>query len=367
MPQPPVYDWPEDAAERGRLHGEAMPELVRANIETYLARFEAGGLSREEALERGEAWVPRIEAIDGAYAAEMLALARAANVSPTEIAMLNARYELTYGVFGSEAATPGREPDGCTSFGLLARATRLGRPIIGQNWDWLAKIVGHTFVMRVKRREKPSFVGFTEAGIVGCKMGVNEAGVGLCVNGLVSGRDGRSPWEKPFHVRCREILDATGFAAALGAVTSTDRVGSANFVVGDAGDEIVNIEAAPDTAAFIHPDEDGMVVHANHFEVLQGVRSMMERVSPSTIFRAARFRRLLKDRKGTLDVEGLREVLSDRFGHPNAICRYPDTSLPEPKRVLTAASIVVDLAERTLYATDGPPAEGPFGVYPLHG
>jgi hypothetical protein len=56
--------------------------------------------------------------------------------------------------------------------------------------------------MRVKRASeagtnKPDFVGFTEAGIVGCKMGVNAVGIGLCVNGLVTNRDGVNGFRKP--------------------------------------------------------------------------------------------------------------------------------------------------------------------------
>jgi isopenicillin-N N-acyltransferase-like protein len=369
MTTPPLLDLPAEPYERGRDHGAAMAGLIRDNIETYLDRFASGGLGREAALALGEEWAPRIGRYDAEYHEEMRGVAEGADLPLATIAMLNARYELTYGVFGREASAPKAdaavEPDGCTSFGLMPEATRERITMIGQNWDWLARIVGHTFVVRVRRTERPSFVGFTEAGIVGCKMGVNEHGIGLCVNGLVSNRDGESPFEKPFHVRCKEILDGRTFDKSILPIVQTDRVGSTNFLLGQAGGEIIDIEAAPHRCAYLYPDADGVITHANHFEAMPEVRSQMERIGPHTLYRAARLRRLLKRDLGRLDIARIKAALSDDFGHPNAICRYPDETLPEAKRGVTAASIVIDLDRRILYATDGQPDRGEYGVYPL--
>jgi len=43
----------------------------------------------------------------------------------------------------------------------------------------------------------PNHLRVTEAGIVGAKMGVNEHGIGLAVNGLVTPDDGESPSGSP--------------------------------------------------------------------------------------------------------------------------------------------------------------------------
>jgi isopenicillin-N N-acyltransferase-like protein len=370
MPTPPLLDLPAEPYERGRRHGAAMAALIRDNVETYLDRFASGGLGRAEALALGEEWAPCIERYHAGYHEEMRGVADGSDLPLATIAMLNARYELIYGVFGTEAhGAPdrgiGQEPDGCTSFGLMPEATRERITMIGQNWDWLARIVGHAFVMRVRRTDEPSFVGFTEAGIVGCKMGVNEHGIGLCVNGLVSDRDGQSPFEKPFHVRCKEILDGRTLDKAILPVVQTDRVGSANFLLGQAGGEIIDIEAAPHRCAYLYPDADGVITHANHFEAMPDVRSQMERIGPHTLYRAVRLRRLLKRDLGRLDIARIKAALSDGFGHPGAICRYPDETLPEARRGVTAASIVIDLDRRILYATDGQPDRGDYGVYPL--
>ena len=112
-------------------------------------------------------------------------------------------------------------PDGCTTFGLTPQATADRHTWLGQNWDWLEGVHGRTFVLRVRRTDKPGFVCLTEAGIVGGKMGVNACGIGLVENGLASSHDGRNAYEKPFHMRCREVLDAEHFDDAQPPVTAT--------------------------------------------------------------------------------------------------------------------------------------------------
>jgi hypothetical protein len=114
-----------------------------------------------------------------------------------------------FSLFGKEAMRPeALEVDGCTTFGLMPEVTSDRHGWLGQNWDWLEGVHGRTFVLQVHRTDQPSFVCLTEAGIAGGKMGVNECGIGLVENGLASSQDGRHPYRKPFHVRCREVLDA---------------------------------------------------------------------------------------------------------------------------------------------------------------
>ena len=188
-----VLDLGSDPRERGVMHGRAMRDQIRDNYATYVDRFKAGGAKLPVILEQSDGWAAFIARDNPEYSEEMLGIAAGSGVSLTEIAMLNARYELTYSVFGSEAQSVNSqaplEQEGCTAFGLLPEMTASGHTLIGQNWDWLERVRGRVFVMRVRRsmesrKGKPDFIGFTEAGIAGCKIGVNEAGIGLCVNGL---------------------------------------------------------------------------------------------------------------------------------------------------------------------------------------
>ncbi|WP_342643817.1 C45 family peptidase [Rhodoligotrophos ferricapiens] len=368
----PLLELGPDPRERGKTHGAALKAAIRDNVETYLSRFEAGGADRRKVLTESEDWLAFMQGDNAEYAEEMAAVAEASGTSLTEIAMLNARYEITYSIFGSEAKAVSQRPEqeGCTSFGLMPEATANGHTLLCQNWDWLEKVRGRTFVQRVRRSSrpgegKPDFVGFSEAGIVGSKMGVNAAGIGLCVNGIVTPRDGANGIRKPFHVRCKEILDAWRFDQALAPVVQTDRTASSNFLIGHAEGEIIDIEATPDHCAYIYP-ENGLVVHANHLVKEARVTSQMERISPNTLYRGPRLERLLRAKLGRIDFDALRAAMTDHFSAPAAICRHADTELPEPKRVITVAAIVLDLNERVLYATDGQLCQSELQAFPLY-
>ena len=154
---------------------------------------------------------------------------------------------------------------------------------------------GRTFVLRVRRRSRPSFICLTEAGIAGGQMGVNDRGIGLVENGLASSHDGRNPYQKPFHVRCREILDAETLEDAHAAVTGTPRTCSANFVIGSANGRVVDIEASPDHVGEVLP-QDGVLTHSNHFLTPGHGESLMEKLSPNTLHRVNRMRRIASSR-----------------------------------------------------------------------
>jgi isopenicillin-N N-acyltransferase-like protein len=211
----------------------------------------------------------------------------------------------------------------------------------------------------VRRDDGPDFICYTEAGIVGGKMGVNQHGIGLVENGLVSDHDGTNAREKPFHMRCREVLDAETFDKALLPIVETRRVCSANFVIGHADGEIINLETSPDAVSYHYP-ADGIVTHSNHFLDARHGPSQMERLSPSTLYRANRLDRLLRKDMGRLDMPRFRAALSDHFGAPNAICRHPDARQPVARRTMTNAAVVIDLAARTMHVANGPPCCNEF-------
>src|SRR5215510_14846962 len=218
MSRIPLLTTDGDAHARGLAHGRRFAREIADNVETYLRRFAASGLDRDEAFVEAERWRSAIAAQNPSYGEEMRGIAEGSSQSEATIALLNARYELAFTLFGQEAKQAARQaapqgaiegaltevgPDGCTTFGLLPDVTADRHTWLGQNWDWLAGVHGRTFVLRARRKDRPSFVCLTEAGIAGGKMGVNECGIGLVENGLASSHEGRNPYQKPFHVRCQ--------------------------------------------------------------------------------------------------------------------------------------------------------------------
>ena len=355
---PVSVDLSGDAPGRGRVHGAALAGAIRDNVETYLARFETGGIAREAALAEGARWAERIAAANPDYAAEMAGIADGAGLDLAPVGMLNARWELSYSLFAEEVSF------GCTAFAALPEITRTGAMLMGQNWDWLRRLVGRIAVLRVRGGGKtPDFMCITQAGIAGGMIGLNEEGIGLCCNGLTTDREGTDTGRKPFHVRVREILTARNFAEALTVVVGSPRVCSVNMLIGHADGEALDIEAAPEKAATLYP-EDGLLTHANHFEALDVV-STMERRSAGTLYRARRLKRLIRQSNRAVDVETMQSLLADHFSWPRSICAHPDEADPEPARMTTVTSAILDLTNRVLYATDGPPCQNGYGAFRL--
>lgn len=360
----------EDPVERGRLHGARFAEQIADNLETYLRRFEASGLSPDDALSEGEEWFRAMQNQNEVYAEEMRGIAEASGLERAAIAVLNARYEIAFTLFGKDAIRKELAraellsvgPDGCTTFALMPEITADGHTWFGQNWDWLEGVHGRNFLLRVRRTSQPSFICLTEAGIVGGKMGINDRGIGLIENGLASSHDGKYPFEKPFHMRCREVLDAADYESALRPILETRRTCSANFVIGHSDGEIIDLETSPDQVAYLRPEE-GIITHSNHFVAPGHGESQMEKIAPSTLYRASRLRRLLLRNANSISLENMKEATSDHFGAPNAICRHPNEATPPAKRTMTAGAVLIDLNDGVMHVADGPPCTYPYVAF----
>ena len=152
MPEMEILNLGADPHQRGLVHGRHFPTEIRENIETYLSRFELSGNKRDAVLQGGHDWARRIKAFDAEYFAEMTGVAEGAALPLEQIAVLNARYELTYLSSMSETQaglTAEDQMDGCTAFAALPEVTHDGGTLLGQNWDWLADIRGRCFVMQI--------------------------------------------------------------------------------------------------------------------------------------------------------------------------------------------------------------------------
>ncbi|MDR9431048.1 MAG: C45 family peptidase [Natronomonas sp.] len=346
-------------AERGHTHGEAFAEAIRQNFSTYMERFEYNGVPESEVRDQAAEFLSRMADWNPAYAAELRGVAAGSGVDETDVAALNARYEVLYAAYSEQSAGT----DGCTSFALLPEATSDGHVYVGQNWDWIPAVADALVVIEVHPDEGPSHLGITEAGIVGAKMGVNEHGIGLAVNGLVTPDDGESPFQKPFHVRCREVLSAERYDKALEPLVATPHACSANFIVGHRDGEAIDIEAAPDKIGYLHPD-DGVLTHSNHFRN-DGFHSRMERQLPDSLYRACRLHRLLDDPPEGATAEDIAAALGDHFGRPASICRHIDEDAHRHERTQTDVSVVADLTEHSLRVARGPPCESSYLTYQL--
>lgn len=354
--------------ELGLLHGERAKPLVESNRQLYFHRFrEEWGIPRKEVLRRARIYRDVIGDADPEYLEAVEGLAEGADAPLLDVVALNVRYEIVYSAY-SELGREHHLPSGCTAVGLQPSVTRNGHLLLSQNWDWIPGIRG--VVQEVALPGRPRALAFTEAGIVGGKIGLNDQGIGMLINGLISNED---HWERrgvPFHVRCWQALQAPHLEAAVDLLRNAPTSCSANFLLGQAQDgagRIVNLETSPVGAAELQPDE-GVLVHANHFheDAALGIWQPLIEGRTTTFERQARMEELVMDgRAAGLDLETLRAFLRDHEGRPASLCRHPEADLPEEQRYQTVVSVLMDLDERRMLVADGPPCEVEYEEFRL--
>ncbi|MDQ7843809.1 MAG: C45 family peptidase [Armatimonadota bacterium] len=368
----PIVELPGEPHADGVAHGAACAAAIADNLRIYYDRFRREArLTLQETRDRARMYLAVIDRVEPDYGAAMRGIAEGAGISLDDVAVLNARYELLYSQYSTinraEATSCGIPAGGCTAFAVTPEASADGHLYLGQNWDWFPAVRG---VLLRRRTGATAVVAFTEAGIVGGKIGMNGHGLGLVINGLLSSRDDWRQLRTPFHVRTWRVLHARSLRDAVQVVTDEPRSCSANFLIGqaDGAAEVVNVEAAPEAACALAP-HDGVLAHANHFvdpDRLKIWQPLAEEKT-STYHRARRMHRLLVEgaRRRALNARTLMEILRDHEGRPESLCRHPNPALPEEERVETVVSVVEDLTARRLYVASGTPCTQPYQEIPL--
>jgi isopenicillin-N N-acyltransferase like protein len=353
--------------EIGYAHGEQAQDKIRHNIEVYFRRFKnETKLSKDEALKRAEKYLRVIRRTSPDYAETMEGVAMGSRARLSEITALNVRYELMYSQFAKIGLKPTPRPGGCTAFGALPAATVNRHLLMAQNWDWIPQVKG--LFLKIHPSIGPDMICFTEAGVVGGKIGMNSNGIGLAINGLVSNKDDWERLRKPFHVRCWEILQSNTLSKAVSRVTRGERSCSANFLIGQQSSlgigKLVDVESAPKTTITLSP-ENGVLSHTNHFTKPEklGVKQVLDDERWSTMHRYERINELLQQMRngdGKLNMTRAEEMMRDHDGKPESVCRHPNFRLPEDERYRSVVSVVMDLYTSQLRATMGSPCENQY-------
>jgi len=348
--------------EQGLSHGEALIDSIKKNIDVYVNRFESeAGIGKNDLLANTRLYLEKLKKQSPEYVNGMNGIAESANMDIIEIAMLNLRYELLYHALGRRYQE--NVVDGCTSFAISPEAMDNNHLTMGQNWDWIPDV--DCVLVTSFDTDGLSRISYTEAGIFAGKPGMNSAGVGLAVNGMYTTSDNWARFERPFHLRCYDILRSRKMDTALESLASTPRSCTVNFIVGHSPNQVVNIELAPDKLRLIDP-YCGILVHANHF-VSPAILGISEPPNPRRYlseFRHNRMDKLLKEMK-LIDIMGIQMILKDHENHPQSLCRHRDKTLPESQQTITKTSMIMDLEERQIWVTNGNPCKTEFENFEL--
>lgn len=355
-PQVPVISVKGKPFARGKQYGSQAQALIRKNLELYFDLWGSlWGAKRPEVLKHCSSLVPVIGEYDAEILEELQGIAQGSALSLEEIVALNARYEM---VFAQSAVA--EAGGGCTSIAAMPSVTKNGHTILGQNWDYKERFQGLSVILEVAPEGRPNIVMHTEAGTIAHK-GMNSAGLGVCLNALVSSRD-QFETTTPFLVVGRAILNADSLSRAIKVVLNARVTVSFNFLIAHRDGEAIDLEVSPLDVGFLHPD-NGILTHSNHFMALTNRADMIDifkATAPDTLFRAHRARQLIGQERGKIDVGSFQRVLRDHFSYPNSICRHVDTREEEPRHLATLSSAIMDLTARTFYLTEGTPCQNEY-------
>lgn len=297
--------------ERGEAFGRARAGMVAHTVAVYERLF-----GDVDPLVVG----PDVRALPEERE-ELAGIAAGADVDLHALLAVNARTELLAG------AAPHSE---CSVVG--------GGALLAQNWDWHVDLAESTLVWIVREPSGGWFATLTEAGIL-AKIGLNSAGLGVCLNLLECSADGGLDGE-PIHLLIRRVLSSCGTLNEALELLCGARVSGSSAVTVAVPGEVATVELSPGGASVVRGG-----FHTNHFLAPPPAgRDTGVEESPSTELRLDVIRR-----------QPLRDALRSHEGHPFGVCRHVDESLPWEERTATLASVVMDLAAPSLRVAFGQP------------
>jgi isopenicillin-N N-acyltransferase-like protein len=353
--------------ERGRQYGRQAAGRIALGIEHYASQLERVSFDWASIRELVREYVPQMERFDPAHVEEMRGIAEGAGVDFEAIALLNARTEIL---------KLGQRPDlrqqlaraegaeGCTGVVALPVATKSGRLVHAQNWDWKLECVDTAVVLCIRRDGAPDILTFTEAGGL-ARSGFNAAGIAITANYLESDRDYRQVGV-PLALIRRKALESEHLALAMHAVYTTPKSAANNMIVSHAAGVAVDFECAPDETFLVHP-EGGLLVHANHWVspvALAKLRDTGIANVPDSLYRDGRVRGLLAPQIGRLTREAVKAGLLDDLASPWSVCRPPRPSLAG-NLTATVAMVVMEPALGVMEVAPLPALNPRFTTYRL--
>ena len=351
--------------ERGVQYGTQLRDRVRRSTELYGGALKAFGLPEASKTRLTDRFAGKIAEFDEAYVEEMRGIAKGAEVDFTDIVLINARTEI---VALARAETGAPDPDelddGCTGAIVFPDRSATGRLLHGQTWDWRAECADTGVVLRVRRENGPDFLSFVEAGGL-ARSGLNEAGISITANYLECERD-FTQTGVPLGLIRRKVLEQEHFAMAVKHVACTPKSCSNNMMIASSAGFGIDFECAPDEAFPIH-EQDGMIVHANHWispTALSKLRDTGLPYVPESVYRDRRVRGLLEAKGRPLTLEDLKEAFFDDFLSPYSVCRPPRPGTGG-NLTATVATVILDSSRGVMEIAPLPALNREFSTYAL--
>ena len=245
-----------------------------------------------------------------------------------------------------------RYATGCTDLVASGDVTANGSVLVGHNNDIRASLQKSLIIVHYQVDGEPEIMA-VGAGGLGISVGFNSAGISLTGNEL-SPNDMRVG--VPRMLLVRSILAATRIGAAIDAAVLDQRASNYNQVIADSNGEVYSIEGSATDFAPIYAT-DGYLAHANHYVSSKMAKFEFDSACiGDSLARYHRALRLLKNNLGRIDLEKMKQFLSDHVNYPHSICYHGET-------IKTAFSVIINLTTLEMWLTNGNPCEKKYMVH----
>ncbi|KAB8224584.1 acyl-coenzyme A:6-aminopenicillanic acid acyl-transferase-domain-containing protein [Aspergillus novoparasiticus] len=322
--------------EIGKAHGVEAQEPIHRSISFYQKMFvHTCKLEWNAVREIAKDWQSEIEQKWPRYYHEIQGISDGAGLPFVDVLALNIRTEIAFGMFN----------DGCTSLYWKTQSNSF----LAQNWDWMEEQKQNLIILEITRDDGPRIKMITEAGIIG-KIGLNELGVGVCLNAIkVPGSDSS---RLPVHLALRSVLDSPSVDDAVRRLEDAGIAASAHILIADK-DKAIGVESTSETIRLGDVNAQNRIFHANHL-LLPHDGPVEAGWLVDSPFRQQRIEKLALELDRQPDSTDITCILDDHDGFPHSICRYEEGPFGMDATLFT---IVMELRDRTARVSLGRPCQ----------
>jgi isopenicillin-N N-acyltransferase like protein len=334
-----------DPRARGHAHGRALASRIRGHLDTWLGSLAepAGGDPQAyvAALLADTDFRPAIRRHAPDLLEEVEGIAEGAGLPPDPVFALQ--------LLDEEWAYRGRRLQKCSSLAIVSPA---GPTWIGQNMDLPHYTDGFQALLRIAPHAgEPAALVFTTAGMLGL-MGVNAAGVGVCVNSLP--QLASAPQGVPVAFVLRRLLQATSLAEAVRLVLAIPHATNQHYVIAEPG-AVRSFEACAAGVTEYRPPDASRILHTNHPLSDASAAPEPPAARANSVARLASLTQRLG--RGAPGLAEIQAALSSRDDPRNPVCRIPN---PQGGLIgFTTGSMISALSGSDVesWVSPGPPSE----------
>ncbi len=249
----------------------------------------------------------------------------------------------------------------CSGIGVPARNGKSA--YIAQNMDIESYTDGYQVLMRLTKTDKrPEQLILTHPGLIALN-GMNETGIGACMNTLMQLKASNTGLPVAFIVR--RILNTTAKEDLLQFIQSVPHASGQNYIIGIRG-EVFDFEASANKVTRFDPQNtNGTIYHTNHPLANDDVKDWFKKFDPTnkdgidpnksnSHIRLTAVQKRVKEAPSVDDIL-IKKTLRSKDDKDNPVCRAPKDG------GFTFGSVIMTLTGAPfLQVTAGPPDESEY-------